>query len=47
MRCNESDGSDFEAWGAATGDSIDGFWGRYDHYAGVDTLGTFVLRARR
>jgi hypothetical protein len=47
MRCNESDGSDFEAWGATSGDSIVGAWGHYDHYAGMDTLGTFVLRARR
>ncbi|HET7603937.1 MAG TPA: hypothetical protein VFK36_13015, partial [Gemmatimonadales bacterium] len=44
-RCDESPGaSNFEAWGHPAGDSIAGSWGRYDHYSGTDTLGTFVLR---
>jgi hypothetical protein len=46
-RCGESPGaSNFEAWGHPAGDSIAGSWGRYDHYSGVDTLGTFILRRR-
>jgi hypothetical protein len=47
-RCDESPGSsDFEAWGHTTDDSIAGSWGWYDHYSGMVTLGTFILRRMR